>query len=144
VKPARRGNPRRRQVEIQDRLGLLGDRQHLAVEQPAEHPVRPCRLVHRRHVDQLVIHDHVHALVGGKRLERKSQRRDLHADQVARHRGRAGVAGVTQVQHQHRQVFLGIKTEQFFLEGERVERGARDVRDEVALGDVEIDDTQPR
>ena len=102
VIPARRRHPRRRQVEVQNRLRLLRDRQHLSAEQLPEEPVAPRGLVHRRDVDELVVHQRVHPLVGGDGLVDERDGRDLHRDQIARHGGRAGVPLVRQIDEQYR------------------------------------------
>ena len=78
VEPARRGDPRRGQVLVEDRFRLFGDRVHLAGKQFPEDPVPRGGLVERSHVHQLVVHDRVHPLVGGDRLEGEAQWRHLH------------------------------------------------------------------
>ena len=142
VIPPRRGGSRGREVEVEDRLRLLGDRVDLAAKQPPEEPVAPGRLVHRRDVNQLVVHDGRHPLVGGERFEGEAQRRDLHHQRVARHDARSGISGIRQIEQQHRHLVFGLESEQFLLEGHGVQVRARDVRRQVGLAALEVDEAQ--
>jgi hypothetical protein len=107
VVPARRRDARRGQVHVEDRLGLLGHGVHLARRRTGGTGDPSGRLIHRRHVDQLVVHDRVQALVGGDRLEGEAERGDLHHHHVAGHDRDAGVAVVLEVGEQHRDVGVG-------------------------------------
>jgi hypothetical protein len=142
VEPSRRGDARGGQIEVENGLRLFGHRQYLAAEQAPEGPVACCRLVHRRDVHQLVIHERVQPLVGGNRLEDVGDWRDLDRDQIVRHGGGAGVALVRQVDEKDRDVFLRVESKQLLLEGERVQRRPRRVRDEKRF--TAVDEQQPQ
>ena len=142
VKPSRRGHAWRGQVEIEDRLGLLGDRQHFSAEQTPEDPIAPRRLVHRRDVDQLVVHQRVHALVGRNRLEDVGDGGDLDGDEIVGHRGCAGIALVGQVDEQDRHLVVRIESEQLLLKTERVERRPRRVRHEERFAAIDVEEAQ--
>ena len=142
VVPAGRGHPRGRQIEIEDRLGVVGDGVHLAAEQAAEEALGPRGLIQRGHVDQLVVHDRVQPLVGRHRLEGGAQGGDLNAHEVARNGGRSGVAGVGEVGEQDRDLLGGVVAEQAALEAEGVLERAHGVGREVGLRALEVDEAQ--
>ena len=71
--PARHADPRRRQIGIEDRFGMLLDRHRLAAEEFAPPRVGPVPHVHRRDVNQLVIHQREEALARAECLERQAQ-----------------------------------------------------------------------
>ncbi len=126
--PARRRRPRRRQVEVEDALGLGGHGRDLALEQAAEEALAARGLVRGRHVHELVVHQPVHPLVRHHRLEGEAERGHVHLDEVARHRRRRRVAAVGEVVEQHRDgTGRGVR-EQLAVEGERVLEAARGVR----------------
>ena len=139
VIPARRGDPRRGQVHVENAFGLVGDRVHLSPEQTAEHPVAPCRLVHRRHVHQLVVHDRVHPLVGGDRLEGETEGGHLDHHGAARHHRDTGIPPVLEIGEQDGDVRIGFVAKQLRLERERIEEGAHRVGDQVGFGPFEVD-----
>ncbi len=142
VIPARRRHSRRSQVEVQDGFRLVGHRQHLPAEQLPENTIPRGRLIHGRHVDQLVIHDRVDPLVGGNRLEREAQRRDLNPDQIVGNRGGAGVPHIGQIHQQHRQVPMRLVPEESLLESERIQRRARGMRKEEGLAAIHVHQPQ--
>jgi hypothetical protein len=65
---------------------MIRDRNDLATKQRSEKAIGPACLIHRRDVDQLVVHEDVHAFVAGDRLEREIQRSDFYRHYIARHR----------------------------------------------------------
>jgi hypothetical protein len=144
VVPARRRHARRRQEEIEDRFGLLVQGDDLAAKQPAEEPIGPRCLIHRRHVDQLVVHDDVHPIVARDRLEGEAERRDLRQHRVVGDDGRAGIAVVGKIGEQDGDRSARTKIEQPLLEPERVQEGAGGVRDEERFGGIEVDETDVR
>ena len=142
VVPPRRGHPRRGQVEVGDGLGLIGDRRHLAEEQPAEEPIPARGLVHRGHVHELVVHDGRHPLVGGQRLEGETQRCDLHGERVARHRACRSVPCVREVEQEDRHFPVGIEPKELLLERQRGEECPGGVRRQVGFAPLEVDQPQ--
>ena len=56
--------------------------------------VGPDRLIHRRNVNQFVVHQDVHAVVSGDRLECEVERSDLDGHRIPRHHRGAGVPRV--------------------------------------------------
>ena len=95
--PARRRFARRRQVLVQDRFRVFVGRKHLAAEELARSPVGCSRLVHRRYMDELMVHQRVHALRGCCGFKRQRDRRHVDNDRVARIGAGAGVAVVRKV-----------------------------------------------
>ena len=144
VIPTRRGHAGRGQIHVENRFRLFADRIDLAPEESAEHAIAPRSLVHGGHVHQFVVHDRVHPLISGDRLERKAQRGDLHHHRAAWDHGDPGVAVVLEVREQHGDVLIGLVAEQLGLEGERVEEGPDGMRDEVRLGSLEVDEPKVR
>ena len=123
---------------------MVGHRHDLPPEQLPEHPIRAGRLIHRRDVHQLVVHQDVHPLVARNRLEREVERRDLDGDDVAGHHRRAGVARIRDVGEQQNDRIARVKVEELPLKGERVEKRARGMRHQERLGWIEIHEAQPR
>jgi hypothetical protein len=144
VIPAWRGDAGRGQEEIEDRLGLCGYGHHLAAKEPPERSIRTGGLIHRRDMNQLVVHDDVHAVVAGDRFESEAEGRDLRHHRVVRHDARAGVPGVLEVGEQQRDAVGGIELEQAALKRQRVQEGARGVRHEKRFGRVEVDEPKLR
>jgi hypothetical protein len=142
VVPARRRDTRRGEIEIGNRLGLFRDRQDLSAKEPAEQPIPPRTLVHRRHMDQLVVHDGVQSFVGRERFERETKRGNLNPDEIVRHRRRSRVPGVAQIEQQDGQVVGRIEAKQLLLKIQRVECRPRDVRNQIRLGGVDVDDAE--
>ena len=95
-----------------------------------------------RHVNQLVVHDDVHALVAGNRLERKVQRRDLHRQRITRDDRRPGVSGVGEIRQQQRDLVRRLEAEQSFLEGEGIQKRSWGMRHEKRFGGIDVDQAQ--
>ncbi len=140
VVPARREAPRRRQVAVQHRHRVIGVGRDLAGEQPAEDAVLRRRLVRSHHVQQLVAHHPVDALVGGRGLVDLLERLDADRQVVDRDRRGAGVAVVVEILQQHRDPLVRLVAEQGAVEVERVLEAARQVGNDVLLLLVEVDE----
>ena len=98
--PARRREARHGEVAVEQRLRVLGCGRTLPRKRRRQRRSASRRDVARRHVDQLVVHQRVHALAGRKGLEGVGQRRDVEEQRIARRRGRDGVAVVGEVLQQ--------------------------------------------
>ena len=85
-------------------------------------------------MNQLVVHQDVHALVAGDRLEGKVQRRDLDGDDVAGDTVDAAALPLSEmsVEQQHDRL-LRMEIKQPPLKRERVEKRPRGVRHEKGL-----------
>lgn len=63
---------------------MLRRRHHLAGKQRAESAVALRRTIRRHHVHELVVHQVVHAFVGGERLVGEAERREARGHEVVR------------------------------------------------------------
>ena len=121
-----------------------GNRRHLPTKQTTEHTIPSNRLIHRHHVDQFVIHQRGHPLVGRNRLEGEIERRDLDRHQVARHRSSGGIASIRKICEQERQLIGRVVAEELLFERKRVQEGASDVRHQIRLRAIEVHDAHVR
>ena len=130
--PPRRREPGDRQVAVEERLGVLGPRLHLAAEEIAPATVFVVREVALRDVHELVVHQRVEPLGRRVGFERVRQRRDVEDQPVARRGTRGGVAVVGEVLEQDGDFLGGLPAEALALRVERVLERAGRVRREVA------------
>ena len=141
VVPARGREARHREVAVEERLRILRPRGDLAQEEAAPRPVLLRRDIAGRHVDQLVVHERIHALAGGKGLEGARERRDVEDEEVARCGNRRGIAVVRKILQQHRDGLVGSPAEGALLPLERVRERAHRMRHEKPEV-VEVDELQ--
>ena len=144
VIPPRRGDARSREVPVENRRRVIGRGRDLAAKQSAEGAIGSRRLIHRDDVNQLVVHQHRHPLVRRDGLEGEVERRDLERHDVARDRPGRRVAGVGEIREQHRDRIGQRELEEFLLELQRVQEGARGVGHQVAFGPLEVDEAHLR
>ena len=100
------------------------------------------RLVPRHDVHQLVVHEPVHALVGGDGLVGRTDGGGLEQEQVARDRSGAGVAGIPEVVEEDGHRLRGSELEEPLVEGEGVLEAARRVGHQVGLQWVPVDQVE--
>ncbi len=131
-----RREARDRQVAVEQRFGVLRLGGDLAEEESPPAPILLGRDVALHHVDQLVVHQRVHALAGGERLERVGQRRDVEDERAARRGEGVRVAVVGEVLQQDGRRLGRHPAEHPALPRERVGERAHRVRHEVAQGIV--------
>ncbi len=140
--PARHRGARRGEIVVEDRLGVIGDRQRLAVEDAAPPSVRTVGDVHGRDVDELVVHQREEALARAEGLERDVDRRDVERQRVGRRGAHRGAAVVGEVAQQHDRAVVSLPVEGLALEGEGVLIGAPDIRRKIGLERVVVEQLQ--
>ena len=134
--PARGREARHREVVVDQRLGMLRSGGDFAEEDLPPAPVFLGSNVALHHVDQLVVHQRIHALAGGKRLEREGQRRNIEDQRRARRREGVSIAVVFEILQQDGRGLRRFPAENASLPRERVRKRAHRVRLEVAQGIV--------
>ena len=137
--PARGRVARHREVAVDQRLRILSLGKDLAHEEPAPPLVLLRRDVVLRHVDQLVVHQRVQALAGGKRLECVGQRRDVEHEPAVRYRAGVSVAVIREIRQEDAHRLRRLPSERAALPLERVGERAHCVRCKVPQR-IEIDE----
>ncbi len=134
--PARGREARRREIAVENRFGILRLRGDIPQKEPTPAPILLGSDVALHHVDQLVIHQRIHALAGGKRLERERQRRNVENQQAARRCIGVGVSVVGEILQQHGRGFRRRPPEHATLPREGIGECTHRVRCEEAQGIV--------
>ena len=130
--PAGRREARRGEVAVDDRFGVLRLGGDFAEEESPPAQVLLGSNVALHHVDQLVVHQRIHPLARGVRLERKGKRRSVEKQGAARRRVGVRVAVIGQILKQDDR-WLGRRPAEYAtLPCERVGERAHRVRFEVA------------
>ena len=140
--PARDVVPGGGEEIVEDRFGMLLNRHRLAVQETPPEGVLAVPHIHRRDMRQLMVDQREKALARGKRLHRLRQRRDVEQDGVVGRRSRRGIAVIAEVLEQHRGSIPRLPSEPFLMRGERIFERPRNVRGEVGLDRVEIEERQ--
>jgi hypothetical protein len=132
----------RRQVMVQQGLGMHFHRVGLSAEEAPPAAVLLIRHVARGQVHHLVVHEHVNPLDGRERLKRVVQGGYIHPQNIGS-RGRCPRVTVIGIVLQHQGRFLVRRpVENFALEFERVLISARHVRHEVGGQRVKIEQAE--
>ena len=140
--PPWRGEARNREVAVEQRLGKLRLRRHLAQEELAPAQVLLRRDVALHDVHQLVVHRRVHALAGRRSLERAGVGRDVHDELAARRGSRVRVAVVDEVLQQHHRALGRLPAEHPAMPvpcvGERADRERREIGEVVVVVELDV------
>jgi len=142
VIPAGCGEPGRRQVGEENGPRVVLARLDLAGEELAPRAVAGGGLVARHDVNQLVVHQPVHPLVGRHDLVDKRQRRDLQHQHIARHRTGGGISAIGEIHQDDGDRLRRLPAPELSVKLERVDETARHVGRQIALGRLVVEETQ--
>ena len=140
--PARHPGARLREIIVENRFGMIGDRRHLAVEEIAPECVVVVPHIERGDMHHLVVHNGEEALAWRPGFEGGGDRRDIDGDAVERRGAHRGPAIVGQVLQKNDGLVPRLPVEHPPLEGEGVLVGLSDVRGEIGLDRIVIDQPQ--
>ena len=137
--PARDIVSRGSEVIVENRLGVFLDRHRLAVEKFPPARVLPVPHVHRRDVRQFMVDQREEALARGEGFHRDAERGDVEQHRIIGRRARRGIAVIAEILEQHRRPVPRLPVEPLLVRRQRIFDTARDIRCEIGLDRVEIE-----
>ena len=121
---------------------MLLNRHRLAVKEVAPGCVLAVPNVHRGDVLELMVEQSEEALARSEGLHRLAQGRDVEEDRVVGRGARRGVAIVAEVLEQDRDRLPRLPVELLLVEGDRIFERSADVRRQIGLRRVEIEQVE--